>query len=110
MLGILGASRAAVSDAVLVTCHACGTASEVPAPVSRRESCSRCGAELRCCLNCGFHDRSAYNECREPSAERVVDKDRSNFCDYFAPRVGAATVARAGSPAPSDLDRLFSKK
>jgi hypothetical protein len=25
----------------------------------------------------------SYNECREPQAERVIEKDRSNFCDFF---------------------------
>lgn len=99
-----------MSDTAKVACHACGATSEVPAPVSRRESCSRCGAELHCCLNCTFHDRSAYNECREPTAERVVDKDRSNFCDYFAPTVVAATKAATGVGATTDLERLFAKK
>jgi hypothetical protein len=98
-----------VSDTTKVGCHGCGATNEVPAPVSRRESCSRCGAELRCCVNCAFHDRSAYNECREPSAERVVDKDRANFCDYFAPKGGASSTAAAGSPTTSDLERLFAK-
>lgn len=99
-----------MSDAARVVCHGCGTTTEVPAPVSRAASCAACGADLRCCLNCGFHDRSAYNECREPSAERVVDKDRSNFCDYFTPAAGAATKKTAVPPAMSDLERLFSKK
>ena len=99
-----------MKDVAQVTCHACGATTEVPAPVSRRELCGRCGNELRCCLNCGFHDRSTYNECREPSAERVVDKDRSNFCDYFAPGVRAATGSGSGGSSKSDLDRLFSKK
>jgi len=98
-----------VSDRALVICHRCGASTEVPKPVSRGASCG-CGADLRCCLNCDFHDPVAYNECREPSAERVVEKDSSNFCDYFAPASRNAAGAAAGSPATSDLERLFSKK
>lgn len=78
--------------------------------MSRREACSRCEAELHCCLNCTFHDPSNYNECREPSAERVVDKERSNFCDYFAPEVSGGKTAPGASRTLSDLERLFAKK
>jgi hypothetical protein len=99
-----------VTDTAKVGCHGCGATNEVPAPVSRRETCNRCGADLHCCLSCVFHDRSAYNECREPSAERVVDKDRSNFCDYYAPKVGAVKSGSVAPPAVSDLERLFAKK
>ncbi|MBF0190432.1 MAG: hypothetical protein HQL99_04700 [Magnetococcales bacterium] len=42
--------------------------------------------ETRVCLNCRFHDTGSYNECRESVAERIVDKDRSNFCDFFKPK------------------------
>jgi len=50
---------------------------------ARTDACIGCGADLKVCLNCKFHDRGAYNSCREPQAERVVDKDRANFCDFF---------------------------
>jgi rRNA maturation protein Nop10 len=49
----------------------------------RGESCPQCGSDVKVCLNCRFYDRGAYNQCREPSAERVVDKDRANFCEFF---------------------------
>ena len=32
---------------------------------------------------CEFYDKNSYNECRESSAERVVDKEKANYCDYF---------------------------
>lgn len=78
-----------------------------------REECEACGADLHVCRGCGHHDASAYNECRETNAERVVDKERANRCDYFVP-----AAAEAG-PGPSDLgeaararaqlERLFKK-
>lgn len=98
-----------MSDRALVICHRCGTSTEVPKPVSRGALCG-CGADLRCCFNCRFHDRAAYNECGEPSAERVVEKDRSNFCDYFAPASRATSGVSADSSSMSELERLFSKK
>ena len=66
-------------------CFKCGTKAEITSAsnVARRDECSQCSTDLHACMNCKFYDQSAYNECREPQAERVVDKDRSNFCDYF---------------------------
>lgn len=32
---------------------------------------------------CQFHDPSAYNECREPMANRILDKEKANFCEFY---------------------------
>ncbi len=78
--------------------------------VGRRDSCSKCGADLHTCRNCTHHDRSAYNECREPQAERVLEKERSNLCDYFNPRSGAAPDRGASkTDYIKGLDDLFKK-
>jgi hypothetical protein len=79
--------------------------------IGRRESCGSCGSDLHVCRNCSHHDRSAYNECREPQAERVLDKERSNMCDYFTPRSGGASAT--GEKQKGDhlksLEDLFKK-
>ncbi len=67
-------------------CYRCGKEMEISRIVGRRDACPACGADLRCCLNCTFHDDRVYNQCRESQAERVLEKDRSNFCDYFVYR------------------------
>jgi len=64
-------------------CHACRKNLEIKIPVGRREICPFCGYDLRCCLNCVHYNIGVYNDCREPQAERVIEKDRSNFCDFF---------------------------
>ncbi len=76
-------------------CVACGNELVLPARVGRRDTCPGCGAELRSCRQCSFYDPSSYNACREPQADRVLDKERANFCDYFQPaaRGGVAAVA-----------------
>ena len=99
-----------------VCCHGCGREHVLEGPVPRSAVCDSCGAVLKCCLNCRFHDPSSYNECREPSAERVVDKDASNFCDYFDPAAmrgassGKGGKGGNGGDAHSELDALFGKK
>lgn len=64
-------------------CHACLNVLEIRFPVGRRETCPSCGADLHCCLNCTHYSVGAYNDCREIQAERVLEKDRSNFCAFF---------------------------
>jgi hypothetical protein len=63
-------------------CYKCGAAIEVE-KVSRRDECERCGSDVHVCLNCTFHAEGRANQCMEPQAERVTEKHRSNYCDYF---------------------------
>ena len=51
--------------------------------ISKNEECPHCKTSLKCCKMCVFYDKNSYNECREPVAERIVDKEKANFCDYF---------------------------
>ena len=77
----------------------------------RAEKCAACGADLHVCLNCRHYDQSAYNQCREPQAERVLDKDRGNFCDYFdfaqGKRAGSGGSTNTKQDALKKLDDLF---
>ena len=61
------------------------------------------------CKNCEFYDTSAYNECKESQAERVVDKEKANFCDYFKYRSGKPGHSGTGAKddALKKLDDLF---
>ncbi|MCC6952677.1 MAG: hypothetical protein IT290_01025 [Deltaproteobacteria bacterium] len=72
--------------------------------VGRRDTCDGCGFDVHVCKNCLHYDASVYNECREPQADRVVDKEKSNFCDYFKLTGGAD--ARSGSASHSKADAL----
>jgi hypothetical protein len=97
--------------AVVLVCHGCGRSHEVDGPVARAAQCDGCGADLRCCLNCRFHDSSAYNECSEPAAERVVEKERANFCDYFtASSAPGETAAGRSGNGLAELEGLFGDK
>lgn len=64
-------------------CFKCGTELKFSERVSIREECESCGEDVHCCKNCRFYDVTAYNECREPSAEVVLEKERANRCEYF---------------------------
>jgi hypothetical protein len=70
--------------------------------MGRRDSCPKCSQDSRVCLNCKFHDRSAYRECREEQAEWVKEKDRGNFCGWFE----AIVQGKKEDPAASAKARL----
>jgi hypothetical protein len=92
-------------------CRVCAKELKIETPVGRQERCPFCGADLHCCRNCAFYSKSAYNECHEPQAERVLVKDRSNFCDFFLFCDAAAGGSEKGvkDAAKVKLDALFSK-
>jgi hypothetical protein len=92
-----------------MNCFHCGRKVEGKERVGFRDRCPACDRPLHACLNCGFYDRRYNNECRETQAERVVDKDRTNFCDFFAPR-GPATKPASAPDARAKLDALFKRK
>lgn len=82
----------------------------MPKIIGRKERCPFCDNDLRCCLNCRFYDKQVYNQCRESQAERVLDKDRSNFCEYFVFReAGSEPVPEGKQTARDKLETLFKK-
>ncbi len=52
--------------------------------ISFKEECPKCAADLHCCAMCIYYDTSYYNDCKESNAERVLDKEKNNFCEYFS--------------------------
>ena len=72
-----------------------------------RQNRCPCGWDTRVCKNCSFYDRSSYNECRETQADRVVEKEKSNFCDYFKPGSPQGQASKADLKAAADA--LFKK-
>jgi len=51
----------------------------------REGECTQCRKQTHVCRNCRFFEPGRPNDCQEPIAEPVRDKDRANFCDYFEP-------------------------
>ena len=93
-------------------CVFCGEEIDPGERVSRQDVCPKCGRDLRCCRQCKFYDPGAYNACREVSADRIVDKERANFCDYFVPRGSKGHGGSMGKvdEARKALEALFKKK
>lgn len=95
---------------IMRSCFGCG--SEVPFEqrVPRDASCEKCDRDLHCCRNCRFHDPALNNQCAEPQAEWVSDKERANFCDLFVFAEGDGGrrgVAGEAGAARADWKKLF---
>ncbi len=98
-----------------LVCQNCGAPVTREEPIPRDAECERCRTDLRSCRNCRHWNPRVNNECTETEAERVVDKQRRNFCEFFY----FSRAARAGGPGPTRdraaearaaLDALFKKK
>ncbi|HRK02506.1 MAG TPA: hypothetical protein PLH57_07545 [Oligoflexia bacterium] len=94
-----------------LTCYSCSKTLD-PLDFNRADRCPHCGRDTRVCRNCIHYDTSKYNECAETTADRVVDKEKSNFCDHFKP--GQPTSKGAGLSAAEKAklaaEALFKKK
>jgi len=91
-------------------CQFCGAAVTLAEPIPRESSCESCRRDYHSCRQCRHYDTSRHNQCRETEADMVEDKERRNFCEFFAfnpaPFRAAATGSREAD-ARSKLDSLF---
>ena len=95
----------------LMECVFCNKKVKIIGKISRQDTCPHCSRDLRCCKQCKFYDPNAYNECREVAAERIIDKERANFCDFFAVRGSKVCSGRYNrtQEAKQALEALFKK-
>lgn len=91
-------------------CFHCHKEISLSGTVGRREECPHCHSDVHVCKNCEFYDPKSYNECREPQADVVKEKDRANFCDYFSPRQGKLEGVDKAAALRAAAEALFKKK
>ena len=83
-------------DDIIGQCWHC-RADLTKADYGRETNCLGCVKPTRCCRNCRFYQRGRPNDCIEPMAEQVSNKERANFCGFFDPSPTPAAVGEAGS-------------
>jgi len=93
-----------------LACYRCGASLEaLSLPLSRRDQCPECSADLHVCRMCMHYDRNVVRQCREDGAEDVTEKERPNFCEWFKPSPKAFDPARKSEAdaAKAALAALF---
>lgn len=88
-------------------CFKCGEVIQISGTVSRHDECPKCRSDIRSCCNCDFYEPKVYNECRETQADRILEKERANHCDYFRPNTGGAAHMDETQKALSAAEALF---
>ncbi len=92
-------------------CHKCGWEWTLAGQPGRSESCHRCSADLRVCLNCASYDPRVAHQCRDRRADPVDEKHTGTFCEYFdfARRVFAEKniINSREAAAREQLKKLF---
>lgn len=94
----------------IINCYRCGESLEkLSLPLSRRDECPACTADVHVCRMCIYFDGQVPRQCIEDGAEEVSDKLKVNFCDWFKPSATAfdPVMAAQESQAKSDLATLF---
>lgn len=93
-------------------CVFCRNVLDLPAQIGRNDACPHCNRDLRCCKQCKSYDPNAFNQCREVSAPRIIDKERANLCEHFLLRGSPAAPGRMDKvkQAKKALEALFKKK
>lgn len=79
------------------------------ADYARENTCPGCGKSTRCCRNCRWYAPGRPNDCREPMVERVLDKEKFNYCELFAPSLetGTGTTSSAAEDLRKAAEDLF---
>lgn len=95
---------------ITLACFKCGASLNFIDRVGRREECPQCHEDVHVCRNCEFYDAKVYNECREPAAEVVRDKERANHCDYFRPGAGTGGATSSKDALRAAAEALFKKR
>lgn len=94
---------------IKLICFSCNKELTFSGLIGRREECPHCRADVHVCKNCEHYDPKVYNECRETAADVVREKDRANFCDYFAPRKGGVASIDKAAALKAAAEALFKK-
>jgi hypothetical protein len=92
-------------------CHKCGWEWTLTGQPGRSESCHKCGADLRVCLNCASYEARSAHQCRDRRAEPVFDKHLGNYCEWFEmirrQWTGSKTPDSREQAARDQLKKLF---
>ena len=72
----------AMNDLIKGKCWHCAQELQA-ADYGRETNCLNCGKPTRVCRNCRWYAPGRPNQCEEPAAEPVPDKEKPNFCELF---------------------------
>lgn len=76
-------------------CASCDAELSPDLRIGRETLCPHCEAYLHACIQCRFYEPTLHNQCLEPEADYVGDRQKANFCEFFA-MAGTREGGKAG--------------
>jgi hypothetical protein len=92
-----------------LNCFSCSKQLSFSAKPGFRSECPHCRSDVHVCKNCQHYDVKVYNECKETQADRIVEKERANYCEYYSPRSKGDSVGDEKAKLRAAADALFKK-
>ena len=62
-------------------CYKCQL--KIKEKITFRSVCAQCYSDLHVCINCQSYAPGKPNDCKISEIDKVVDKEKNNFCEYF---------------------------
>jgi hypothetical protein len=94
-----------------IECYSCKSKIVIQDKIAFRQDCDKCGNALHSCVQCQHYDPKVYNECKETMADRILEKQKSNYCEFFS---ASPKTSAVGDTKKVDLlaqaEALFKKK
>lgn len=87
-------------------CWKCGSQFNIE-NVTRSTECPSCKVDLHCCKACKFYSPGNHYDCKETIDELIVDKERSNFCDFFKYNQDISSSNNKSQAAKDAFNALF---
>lgn len=93
-------------------CFSCKKNIDIDSKPGFREECIHCGHDLHSCVQCAHYDPKIYNECKETSADRILEKERANYCEFYLLKNNSseASATNKKDDLLSAAEALFKKK
>jgi hypothetical protein len=88
-----------MSEPTFGNCWHCGRSLSA-ADYGRESNCPGCQKPTHVCRNCVHFAPGRPNDCVEPMAESVLEKERANFCELFEP----AERRAGGTSGPTEQE------
>jgi hypothetical protein len=86
-----------------IVCFECKKEISIEDKIGFRQDCSECGHDLHSCVQCQHYDPKVYNECKETMADRILEKTKANYCEFFTAQPSGPNLA---SPDQKKVDLL----
>jgi hypothetical protein len=96
-----------------IVCFGCQKKTAIEGKIGFRQDCTDCGHDLHSCVQCQHYDPKVYNECKETMADRILEKQKANYCEFFSPTefgIRASSSDTKKNDLLAQAEALFKKK